>query len=82
MRAVRVLEPEDDIDIAGAVMDPSDTHVDCDPVEDGFAALRAQSAQRKRLMREHKRTSVEIQAVQSRAATSRVTRCRAGDGAA
>lgn len=60
--------------IASAVMDPSKSHEDADPVDDGFAALRAQRAQRKKLMREHKRTSAGVSIECRRATTGKYDR--------
>jgi len=65
--------------IAEAVMDPSVSRDDHDPVDDGFAALRAQRALRKKLMRDHKRTSTNVHEVSKRATTVNLDRGRVLD---
>lgn len=53
--------------VAAAVLDPSSSRDDSSSVvEDGFAALRAQRAQRKALMREHQRTSASTKIARER----------------
>jgi len=67
-------ESDESDSIASAVMDPSASHQDYDPVDDGFAALRAQRAQRKKLVREHKQTSAGVQIEASRARSGKFFR--------
>ncbi len=57
--------------IATAVLEASGEH---DPIEDGFAALRAQSAARKKHLRELKRSTAHVSAACDRTNSSRYTR--------